>query len=213
MTSSTLLALTLLFAQAQDAPLATTPAVQVPVPAVAAPSSPPPETDFELVAWCHGVLSGHMQLAERIQEVEPLDEVQQRIGNVYLRGYEEALGASPDAKMADGESRAVAARSAGLGNWRPAMETPDIRLAADSYLAWQLPGRCEHAAKRLAGRDDLFAIGGPQVFEGDGPISRASRPEASVAVAEAPAAEGAEAESEEPARRGLIGRIFRRGED
>jgi hypothetical protein len=213
MTSSTLLALTLLFAQAQDAPMANAPAVQIPVPAVAAPSAPPPETDFELVAWCHGVLSGHMQLAERVQEVEPLDEVQQRIGNVYLRGYEEALGASPDAKMADGESRATAARAAGLGNWRPAMESPDLRLAADTYLAWQLPGRCEHAAKRLAGRDDLFAIGGPQVFEGDGPISRAAQPDTSVAVAEAPPAASEDSASEEPARRGLFGRIFRRGAD
>ena len=34
----------------------------------------------------------------------------------------------------------------------------EMQLASDTYLAWQLPGRCEHAAKRVAGRADLFRL-------------------------------------------------------
>lgn len=116
-----------------------------------------PRDDYNFVAWCHGVLSGHMALAERIQPVLPLDEVQQKIGKAYLKGYEEALAAGRATRSAAELDAADAIRAAARANWNTAMKA-DIQLGSDTYLAWQLPGRCEHAAKRVAGRTDLFRM-------------------------------------------------------
>jgi len=116
-----------------------------------------PKDDYNFVAWCHGVLTGHMALAERIQSVLPLDEVQQKIGKSYLKGYEEALATGRRGRSAAELDAADAIRAAARANWTTAMKA-DIQLGADTYLAWQLPGRCEHAAKRVAGRQDLFRM-------------------------------------------------------
>ncbi len=116
-----------------------------------------PADDYQFTAWCHGVLSGHMALAERIQPVMPLDEVQQKIGKAYLRGYEEALGVADASKSPADRAEANRTREAARANWDKAMRA-EMQLAADTYLAWQLPGRCEHAAKRISGRDDLFRM-------------------------------------------------------
>ena len=75
----------------------------LPIPAGA------PRDDFGLVAWCHGALRGHMELAEQIGEA---DEEQQTIGREYLATYDAALKAAPQAKTADGARTAAAAREA-----------------------------------------------------------------------------------------------------
>jgi len=116
-----------------------------------------PKDDYQFTAWCRGVLEGHMALADRVQPILPLDEVQQKVGNAYLNGYDEALEAGKDAQSAEALQAAADARAAARANWDRAMKA-DLQLAADTYLAWQLPGRCEHAAKRVAGRDDLFRM-------------------------------------------------------
>lgn len=116
-----------------------------------------PKDDYNFTAWCHGVLSGHMALAERVQSVLPLDEVQQKIGKAYLKGYEEALATGKRSRSAAEIDAADAVRAAARANWTTAMKA-DLQLGADTYLAWQLPGRCEHAAIRVAGRADLFRM-------------------------------------------------------
>jgi hypothetical protein len=116
-----------------------------------------PRDDFGMVAWCDGVLAGHMDLAERVQAVLPLDPETQKIGAAYLDGFEKALAVSKEGKTEKGKSRAEAARAVGWKNWDPARKA-DKKLASDSYLAWQMPGRCEHAAVRLSGDKDLFRI-------------------------------------------------------
>jgi hypothetical protein len=116
-----------------------------------------PKDDFAFVAWCDGVLSGHMDLAERVKDVLPLDPVQQKIGNAYLAAYEKALKGAKEGATAAGRKRAEAAHQIGWKNWDKARKA-DKHLAADTYLAWQLPGRCEHAAIRLSGDKDLFRM-------------------------------------------------------
>jgi len=151
-----------------------------------------PRDDYNFVAWCHGVLSGHMALAERIQPVLPLDEVQQKIGKAYLKGYEEALAAGKGSRSAAELDAADAIRAAARANWNTAMKA-DIQLGADTYLAWQLPGRCEHAAKRIAGRADLFRmIPTPQENEtvsAGAAVAEAPPPARTPVVATAPAPE------------------------
>ena len=163
---SLIFALALLTADMQDAPT-----VSVPPPA-AADATPvatqgqedpdylpkgAPSDDFGFVAWCDGVLSGHMDLAAHLADVLPLDDVQQDIGHAYLRGYASAMAGSPEGKTEEGKKRAEAARLDGWSRWEAARDTPDRNLAVNTYLAYQLPGRCEHAAERLSHNPQLFA--------------------------------------------------------
>jgi hypothetical protein len=116
-----------------------------------------PKDDYGFVAWCDGVLSGHMDLADRVKDVLPIDPVQQKIGKAYLTAYEKALAGAAEGSTAAGRRRAEAARQIGWKNWDAARKA-DKRLAADTYLAWQLPGHCERAALRLSGDKDLFRM-------------------------------------------------------
>jgi len=134
-----------------------------------------PADDYAFTGWCKGVLSGHMALAERVQSVLALDEVQQKIGAAYLKGYDEALEVGARSRSQAERDAAVRAEIAARQNWDPAMKA-DIQLAADTYLAWQLPGRCEHAAKRVAGRDDLFRMAPELEGEAISANSAAPRP-------------------------------------
>ena len=130
-----------------------------------------PQDDYQFTAWCRGVLEGHMALADRVQSILPLDEVQQKVGNAYLTGYDAALEAGKGAQSAEALQAAANARLAARGNWDRAMKA-DLELARDTYLAWQLPGRCEHAAKRVAGRDDLFRM--EQADDASAPLAASS---------------------------------------
>ena len=150
-----------------------------------------PKDDFGFVAWCDGVLAGHMDLAERVQSVLPLDPVQQKIGQAYLQAYEKALTGSKEGKTEAGRKRAEAAREIGWKNWGPARKA-NKQLAADTYLAWQLPGHCEKAAIRLSGDQDLFRMS-PTVQEVE-----AMGEEAPVANAQAAAAAAAAATPRPP---------------
>jgi hypothetical protein len=144
-----------------------------------------PSDDFAFVAWCHGVLSGHMELAEQVKDILPIDDVQQRIGSAYLRGYEEALAKAPEGKSPEGQKRAEEAQSTGFHNWDQA-RAADKQLAADTYLGWQLPGRCEHAAVRVSKNPDLFKMA-PEAGEIATSFGKGAPPP-TVEVAAAPAA-------------------------
>jgi hypothetical protein len=111
----------------------------LPIPAGA------PSDDFGLVAWCHGALRGHMELAAQINEV---DQDQEAIGREYLKSYEVALTAA-QGRTPDGARVAEAARETGYNSWANARTSPNREVQKFTYLGWQLPGRCEHAAKRL----------------------------------------------------------------
>jgi hypothetical protein len=178
-----------LLAGQADQPITT----QTPAAQVAAPVDPDylpkgaPSDDYGFVAWCDGVLSGHMDLANHLSDVLPLDDVQQNVGHAYLRAYGKALAVAPENKTPEGRKRAEAARLAGWSNWEDARNTPDKNLAVNTYLAYQLPGRCEHAAQRLAHDPNLFRLS-PSVDEvaamGTGPMATHAQPNM---VAPAPA--------------------------
>ena len=142
-----------------DAPVAT----QVTAPRI--PAAPPvdinnlpipvgaPSDDYGLVAWCHGALRGHMALAAQINEV---DADQEAIGRQYLQSYEAALAAAPQSRTDEGARVAKAARETGYNSWAPARASQNRDTQKFTYLGWQLPGRCEHAAKRLSSNADLL---------------------------------------------------------
>ncbi len=115
-----------------------------------------PADDYQRVAWCHGVLSGDMDLAVYIKDLQPVDNTIQLIGQSYLRAYEAALTLSGQGASEAGHALADAARQRGYDGWKGALSA-DVKRAAWVYDSWQLPGDCEHAAVRLSGHPNLFA--------------------------------------------------------
>lgn len=115
-----------------------------------------PADDYQRVAWCHGILTGNMQLAEQISSIEPVDQNIQTIGRSYLRAYEAALTLSGKGKTPESFAVAEKARQHGLDAWKGAREA-EVHKAAYAYATWQLPGDCEHAATRISGHPNLFA--------------------------------------------------------
>jgi hypothetical protein len=115
-----------------------------------------PADDYQKVAWCHGVLTGNMELAEQISSIEPADPKIQAIGRSYLRAYEAALTLSGKGKTPEGFAVADTARQHGYAAWDGARKA-EVHKAAYAYATWQLPGDCEHAATRISGHPNLFA--------------------------------------------------------
>ena len=115
-----------------------------------------PADDYARVAWCHGILTGDMELAEQISSLEPVDDGIQTIGRSYLRAYEAALTLSGKGATPEGHAAAETARQRGYDGWAGA-RSAEIHKAAYAYDTWQLPGECEKAAIRLSGHPNLFA--------------------------------------------------------
>lgn|GEM_PF-1009802 len=115
-----------------------------------------PKDDFLRVAWCHGVLSGNMEVAELVDSVMPVDDQIQLIGMSYLRAYEAALTLSGKGKNEAEHKKAEDVRDYGYNEWAATRAAP-TQEAAYAYANWQLPGDCEHAAVRLSGHPNLFA--------------------------------------------------------
>ena len=177
---------------AAASPMAATPAAGPPRdPEI--PSSAP-DDDYGFVAWCHGALSGHMELHDRVKpelnKVSPghddMDADQLKAGMDYLALYARALKTAEAASPTAIHDRGVQADASGYRIWAAA-RAADPRTQMWSYLMWELPPRCEIAAKRLEERSTLFAA--------------ALKPDASASAAERATAET----SAEPESKGLRG--------
>ena len=120
-----------------------------------------PDDDYGLVAWCQGALTGHMalfpvvkpeldrmeQTGDKAKDAE-LDAEQQAAGREYLDLYAGAL------KAAEARGDGTPGRAAGLVQegeriWAP-VQTADANDRMWSWVMWELPARCETAARRLA---------------------------------------------------------------
>ena len=129
-----------------------------------------PSDDYEFVAWCYGVLGGHMEL---FKEVKPeLDAIskrwnsvkedakdyaeQQAAGRDALKLFSASITAAEKASPQPIHDRGLAAAAKGRGMWSPA-QFADKKLAAYSWMNWGLPERCETVAKRLQVRSLLAA--------------------------------------------------------
>lgn len=129
------------------------------------PEIPPgaPSDDYGFVAWCHGALSGHMELRDLVKdelnELSPGpsddDARQKEAGDQYLALYTRALRAAEKASPTVLEQRGRAAAAGGYGMWANA-KSAEPRNRMWSYLNWELPGRCERVAKSLEEKSTLF---------------------------------------------------------
>lgn len=125
-----------------------------------------PADDYEFVAWCHGALSGHLELFKTVQKdlnalpdpdpkataAADLEMVQ--AGEQYLTLYEQAMRAAEKASPQPIEAKGLVARRQGSSIWNAAaVAAPTTRMW--SWTFWVLPGRCEYAAERLYERSML----------------------------------------------------------
>jgi hypothetical protein len=124
-----------------------------------------PEDDYAFVGWCHGVLSGHRDLAQKLgakltkdAKDKELEADLEKIGAEYLDVYQRALLTAEMSRPLAATERALQAREEGYAKWAPALYAAEnggkdrqgnAVDAEGSYVAWSLPGRCEHASKRL----------------------------------------------------------------
>lgn len=185
-----------------------------------------PEDDYAFVGWCHGVLSGHRDLAKKLgaallkdDKDRELEADLETIGAEYLDTYQQALLTAEMSRPRAATERAMKAREDGYARWAPALYAADhggkdqqgkAVDAEGSYVAWSLPGRCEHASKRLLANGlELSGAYKLQPLTTAGPPTAAAQPAATPQESAAePAPEPAKAD-----RRSLWSRIKRFGRD
>jgi hypothetical protein len=143
-----------------------------------------PAPDYEFVAWCHGALAGQIELDPLVEKdmdaIEGKDKAAERKAGdeaiasqhkAYLALYERALKAAEAASPVAIHQKGVDAELQGYRIWGPTRNKAPIWRMVD-WGNWEVPPRCEKAAKRLYERSTL--------------LGAALKPEADAAPAAAP---------------------------
>ncbi len=151
------------------APAASSPAALAAAEAEADTPKGAPAQDYDFVAWCHGALKGHMALYDEVKpelnsierqgeaaENAKTDKAQMEAGREYLALYTRALNGVDKSHAGPLDERRKAAEAQGASIWTPA-RAADARTKMWSWLLWDLPGRCETAAKSLQTRAGMQA--------------------------------------------------------
>lgn len=147
------------FAQDQDGPIATATqatesvearnareaiAYETPLPRGA------PEQDYPLVAWCAALVEGHIALGRTLTNADDLDREIMRLGALEATDFREALRIGAPRQTPATRSAAQAAEAEAQARWTPLMALPDEAARSQAFgLFFGLPGRCEHAARRV----------------------------------------------------------------
>jgi hypothetical protein len=120
-----------------------------------------PSDDYGLVGWCQGALTGHMSLyavvrpelkklsrAGEAKADADMETAQMQAGREYLDLYDRARRAADARSAGVDKVRGEVARDAGGRIWNEASRAdPQTRMW--SWIMWELPARCETAARRL----------------------------------------------------------------
>ena len=144
-----------------------------------------PDDDYGLVAWCQGALTGHMSLytlvkpqmdemersgADKAREDKDnarIDEEQQQAGREYLALYAHARPVADAHSGGSQRPRGDQARADGEHIWSAArLADPSTRMW--SWIMWELPARCETAARRLERNEGVMG----EVIRGHHPDAR-----------------------------------------
>ncbi|MFN3930638.1 MAG: hypothetical protein ACK4JY_02710 [Brevundimonas sp.] len=148
-------------AAAQDGPIATAaPAAGETAEAVryreALAYAPPlprgaPEGDYPLVAWCEALVNGHVALGETLTTADDLDRDIIRLGRLEAADFRSALDAAAPRQSAADRATAESAAAAATALWAPLADQDEAGRNQAFGLFFGLPGRCEHAARRIRG--------------------------------------------------------------
>jgi hypothetical protein len=173
-----------LFMQAQPAAeAAPPPAAEAPAPdAVGEKSTAPdeapwpagvPHDDYQLVAWCYGMLRGYLDLHDTVMpevtrietEFRPpgrklADDLKvyadmQKAGKIQLKAFQSALTAAEKASIRPINTVGAAAVAKGHSVWEAGPGVTKARMAQE-WMSWALPARCETTATALKERSTLL---------------------------------------------------------
>ena len=113
-----------------------------------------PEQDYPLVAWCAALVEGHIALGRTLTTADDLDRDIIRLGGLEATDFRDALQAGRSRQTPAVLAAARAAEAEAAGKWVPLMAQEDERVRSQAFgLFFGLPGRCEHAARRV--RDNI----------------------------------------------------------
>ena len=147
-------------APAEPAPEAAPAAEELPWPAGA------PHDDYGLVAWCHGALTGYLDLHDQVMpEVTRIETTYRPPGRtlaedmkIYadlqkqarkdLKLFERAIEAAEKASIRPLAPVGAAAIKKGRTVWSGASGLTPARIAQE-WMSWSLPVRCAPTAERL----------------------------------------------------------------
>lgn len=108
-----------------------------------------PEADYPLVAWCEALVNGHVALGETLTDADPLDADIIRLGRLEAADFRAALQAAEPRQSAAGRAEARLAAAEATAKWAPLAGQDEAVRSQAFGLFFGLPGRCEHAARRI----------------------------------------------------------------
>jgi len=109
-----------------------------------------PEQDYPLVAWCAALVEGHIALGRTLTTADDLDREIMRLGGLEATDFREALRIGAARQTPATRAAAEAAAAGAAAKWTPLMAQTDERARSEAFgLFFGLPGRCEHAARRV----------------------------------------------------------------
>ena len=111
-----------------------------------------PADDFGFLNYCHGLIDGHVQLGETLGTAA--DAELMRLGRLEAADFRAGLAAARDRQSPETLAAAEAAAAERNAVWETALAREDEADRSQVFgLFFGLPGRCEHAARRL--RDNI----------------------------------------------------------
>lgn len=108
-----------------------------------------PSEDYPLVAWCEALVNGHVAIGETLTDADPLDRDIVRLGKLEAADFRAALNAAAPRQSAASRAAARAAAAEATAKWAPLAGQEEAVRSQAFGLFFGLPGRCEHAARRL----------------------------------------------------------------
>lgn len=108
-----------------------------------------PTQDYPLVAWCEALVNGHVALGETLEARDDLDNDIIRLGRLEATDFRAALTAAQARQSPATLTAARAAAAEATAKWTPLMAQDQAARSQAFGLFFGLPGRCEHAARRI----------------------------------------------------------------
>lgn len=109
-----------------------------------------PTQDYPLVAWCEALVNGHVAVGESLGAATALDLDIIRLGKLEAADFRGALDAARSRQTPAALSAAEAASAEATAKWTPILAQSDEEVRSQAFgLFFGLPGRCEHAARRI----------------------------------------------------------------
>ena len=108
-----------------------------------------PDADYPLVAWCDALVTGHVAIGESLTNADPLDLDIIRLGRLEAADFRAALRSAEPRQTAATRAAAREAAAEATARWAPLMAQDEAVRSQAFGLFFGLPGRCEHAARRI----------------------------------------------------------------